>query len=121
MAKMLPMPSQIEIYQEMSALSARMVRAAESQDWDQLVALEKNVAALRDALMAEDDNSHLAPGERGLKAELIQRILDDDAAVRRHTEPWMEHVRQYLGGAAKRRKLERAYSTGASLPGRPAG
>ena len=121
MAKMLAMPSQIEIYQEMSALSARMVSAAEAQDWQLLVALEKDVAALRDALMLEDDSALLAPDERIRKAELIQRILEDDAAVRRHTEPWMEHVRQYLGGSAQRRKLERAYSAGEAIPGRSAG
>jgi len=109
---MLPMPSQIEIYQEMSALSARMVEAAQSQDWDSLVTLEKSVSTLRDTLMVEDDNTGLAPDERGLKAALIQRILDDDAEIRRHTEPWMDHVRQFLGGTARRRQVENAYGAG---------
>ena len=43
--------------------------------------------------------------ERTLKAALIQRVLDDDAEIRRHTEPWMEKVRQLLGGTAKRRRV----------------
>jgi flagellar protein FliT len=44
-----------------------------------------------------------------LKRTLIQRILDDDAEVRRHTEPWMEQVRQFLGGSARRKQVEGAY------------
>jgi flagellar protein FliT len=107
------MPSQIEIYQEMSTLSARMVEAARSQDWESLVILETSVSTLRNTLMADDDNANLAPDERGLKAELIQRILDNDAEVRCHTEPWMEHVRKYLGDSSRRRDVQKAYAAGA--------
>lgn len=103
------MANQIEIYQEMSALSAQMVDAAKRQDWDSLVTLESSVSSLRETLMAGDDNSRLLPHELTLKAALIQRILDDDAEVRRHTEPWMEHVRQFLGNSNQRRRLEHAY------------
>ena len=106
---MVPMPSQIEIFQEISALSARMVAAAKDHDWERLVTLEQSVSSLRDTLTGEDDNARLAPAELGLKAALIQRILDDDAEIRRHTEPWMEHVRQFLGDNNRRRRVEQAY------------
>lgn len=109
---MLPMPSQIEIYQEMSALSTQMVEAAQCQDWDRLVALETAVSTLRNTLI--EDNANVAAGERELKSTLIQRILDNDAEIRRHTEPWMEHVRQFLGDGVKKRQVEQAY--GASRP-----
>lgn len=112
MATMASMPSQIERYEEMSALSARMVEAAQCNDWEALVMLEKSVAALRDTLVTETEgyaSLSLSPAETEMKRALIQRILDDDAEVRRHTEPWMEQVRQFLGGAATRRKVERAY------------
>ena len=112
---MLAMSSQIEIYQEMSALSARMVEAARSQNWEQLVSLERSVSSLRAALLADDDdNVGLDAGERVVKAALIQRILDDDAEIRRHTEPWMEHVRRFLGDANQRRVVERAYGASSS-------
>lgn len=103
------MASQIDIYQELSALSARMVAAACAHDWDNLIQLEKSVVALRRALTAEDDNSRLTPDELEMKRILIQRILDDDAEIRRHTEPWMEQVRQFLGGSTRRKQAESAY------------
>ncbi len=109
---MLLMPSQISVYEEMSARSARMVAAARAKDWDALVTLESSVAVLREALINDDDNSSLSEAEREQKTRLIQRILEDDAEVRRHTEPWMEKVRQFLGSAAKKRRVERAYGAG---------
>jgi flagellar protein FliT len=106
---MLAMASQIDIYEEMSALSARMVEAAQANDWENLIGLEKSVVALRRLLEVDDDNSRLSAREFELKRTLIQRILDDDAEVRRHTEPWMEQVRQFLGGSARRKQVEGAY------------
>jgi len=103
------MPSQIEIYEEMTALSARMVEAAQSNDWDNLIALEKSVVALRQMVMTDDDNSRLSAAELELKRALIQQVLDDDAEIRRHTEPWMEQVRKFLGRDAQRKPVERAY------------
>jgi flagellar protein FliT len=103
------MASQIEIYEEMSALSARMVEAARANDWDNLIRLEKSVVALRLSLAADDDNSRLSAPEIEMKRTLIQRILDDDAEIRRHTEPWMEQVRQFLGGNERRKRVESAY------------
>jgi flagellar protein FliT len=110
---MLAMPSQIATYQEMSALSAQMVEAARANDWERLIGLEQSVATLRDTLLAEDDNSRLSSPEIDLKRALIQRILDDDAEIRRHTEPWMEQVRQFLGGNVRRKQVERAYGASA--------
>lgn len=111
MAKIAVMPSQIELYQQMSALSADMVAAAQAQDWERLVELERAVSSLRDVLMA-DDGGNLDENDRIAKAALIQRILDDDAEIRRHTEPWMEHVRKFLGDGARQRQVQKAYGAG---------
>lgn len=108
MARLSRMPSQIELYEEIGALSARMVDAARTQDWDTLIGLERSVAALRDRLMTAEDRLPLA-GDALRKRNLIQQILQDDAEVRRHTEPWMEQVRQFLGTANRRQQVERAY------------
>lgn len=105
------MPSQIELYEQMHALSSRMVEAARVNDWERLIDLESSVAALRSRLMAEEGDP-LAPDEVELKRRLIQNILQDDAEVRRHTEPWMEQVRQFLSGSARKQRVDRAYGTG---------
>ncbi|MDR2000654.1 MAG: flagellar protein FliT [Zoogloeaceae bacterium] len=97
------MASQIDIYEEMSTLSARMVKAARAHDWDNLIALEKSVAAIRRSLTRDDDDSRLSLIERDTKRALIRRILDDDAEIRRYTEPWMERLRPFFGSAVAAR------------------
>jgi flagellar protein FliT len=120
------MPSQIELYEEMSLLSSRMVAAARASAWDSLKELEQRVAGLRDALLtaAEDGNAAATSADSARdsdlarKHSLIQRILEDDAEVRRHTEPWMEQLCQLLSDSARRRDILKAYaaSTGRSSP-----
>lgn len=104
------MPSQIDLYQQMRTLSSRMVDAARANDWDQLVDLERHVASLRSTLLS-DENTALAPGELAEKRRLIQDILQDDAEVRRHTEPWMEQVRCFLGDTRQKKRVDQAYGT----------
>jgi len=91
------MPTQIDLYEEICALSQRMVEAAQTNDWEGLVELEHRVAALRDELIASGETFSLSTPELLHKHGLIQQILKDDAEIRRHTEPWMERIRQYLG------------------------
>jgi flagellar protein FliT len=105
---MLAMQNHIELYEEMTSLSARMVEAARRNDWDDLIELERSVGSLR-LRIADDENNRLDRSERERKAALIQRILADDAEIRRHTEPWMEQVRQFLGGARKKRQVDLTY------------
>jgi flagellar protein FliT len=109
---MLLMPAQIEIYEQMCALSARMVEAARANDWERLVDLERSVAGLRETLMKDADGGSADPQEAARKRDLIQRILRDDAEVRRHTEPWMEQVRRFLSGDARKRQVDQAYGAG---------
>jgi flagellar protein FliT len=104
------MSTQIEIYEAMTTLSTQMVEAARTHDWEQLIRLEKSVAALRNKLPGEEDNAALTPGEQVHKRELIQGILENDAEVRTRTEPWMEQMRQFLGGSGKRKRVKQAYT-----------
>lgn len=99
------MPSQIELYEAMSLLSSRMVAAARASDWDSLIELERRIAGLRNTLMTVPDDTAAPAADLAGKRALIQRILEDDAEVRRHTEPWMEHLRQFLGDGPRRRDI----------------
>lgn len=108
------MVAQFEIYEQIRALSGRMVDAARAGDWDTLIELEAAAARLRVILATEEEASaSLTPEESTRKTALIQGILDDDAEVRRHTEPWMERLRIYLGGPL-------SAVPGAAAGGRPA-
>lgn len=92
------MPSQVELYEQMSLLSSSMVAAVRARDWDRLTELERDAGCLRDTLTTAPEGSESLAADLARKHSLIQRILDDDAEVRRHTEPWMERVCQFLGG-----------------------
>lgn len=106
------MPAPLEIYEQMCALSTRMVEAARAKDWDRLIALERAVTQLRDTLMQDGGTAAETPEETERRRELIRRILEDDAEVRRHTEPWMERVRRFLTGNARRQPIDRACGSG---------
>lgn len=96
------MKTQIKLYEEISTLSQHMVNAAQANNWDRLVELECRVAALRNKLIASDASLALSTPELLHKQGLIQQILEDDAEIRRHTEPWMERVRHFLGAQKPR-------------------
>lgn len=110
------MPRQVELYEEMSRISERMAEAARAGDWERLIELETGVSRLRDQLMTMPEEADLPRNDLARKRALIERILDDDAEIRRHTEPWMEHVRHLLGDNQRLRELQRAYAA-ATNPG----
>lgn len=101
--------SSLALYESMRTLSAQMVEAAAISDWDRLVVLEQDCAGLARQLEADGEPIPLSEAERARKRDLIRRILADDAEVRRHTEPWMEQVKQFLGGGARERTVRRVY------------
>lgn len=112
---MLSMPAQLDLYEEIRALSGRMAETAQANDWERLIELERRVSALRDKLMADAESAPLSGAENERKLGLIQQILADDAEIRRHTEPWMEHVRQFLGSQSRRRQVQQAYAAASKL------
>lgn len=105
--------SVIAMYETVCGISAQMVEAARANDWNRLVALERDVAGIRRRLEAGEFGSDLSPQELRQKISLIHRILDDDAEVRRHTEPWMEQVQRFLGGPVRQHNVRHPYGSGA--------
>ncbi len=104
--------SGLALYESLGVLSAQMVEAANACDWDRLVSLEQDCAGLARHLEMKEPLP-LSETERARKRALIRQILADDAEVRRHTEPWMEQVKQFLGGGARERTIRRAYGASA--------
>ena len=99
-------------YEAMCRLTGQMAEAARENEWDLLGSLEKQVAAIREYLLAEDAGDmllELNEAQRERKRELILRMLADDREIRRHTEPWMASVRALLTGSASERNVRKAY------------
>jgi len=84
------------MYETMNELAVKMVAAARGQDWELLTGLESDCAHLARQIEESKTGAALSPIEHQRKLALIQNILAADAEVRRHTEPWMEQVRQFL-------------------------
>jgi flagellar protein FliT len=102
----------LNVYGSISAKTGEMLDAAKNSDWDRLVSLEKDCRALAETLK-RTDNGTLNPDAAYLqrKAELIHKVLSDDAEIRKFTEPWMIQLSAYLGSARQEYQLQRAYES----------
>ncbi len=99
----------IENYQFLSGITGKMREAAALGEWDHLVDLEKQCSQ-RVQLMKQQDTAPVDEATRRQKAELIRKILADDAAIRSKTEPWMAQLQRIMQSTHKEQQLQRAYS-----------
>lgn len=101
-------------YETLLAFSAEMVKAAHEQDWERLVALERRCRSLVDRLKAADGLEPLSGPLRDRKAEIIRKVLADDAEIRKITEPWIARLQNLLEGSLRERRLRQVYGLGES-------
>ncbi len=103
----------LALVESMAAVSVAMLDAARANDWDQLAALEREMAAARDELMRIEPNGQqtgtLSEGEQLRKAALAAQMLDNDREIRRHVEPWLASTRKLLSGSSRERAVRAAY------------
>jgi len=95
-------------YQSISALTGEMVQAAEAGDWDELVSLEQScrieIEVLKSTKGTQMDNT-----DSKKKAEVLKKILQDDARIRELTEPWMRNLHTILSANHKGKLVTKAY------------
>lgn len=84
----------IDYYKAIEDSSRKMLDAATSEDWDQVVRFEGACAVLIEQLRARAHNEELLPEQRTEKARIMQRILQNDAQIRYLAEPWLAHFEQ---------------------------
>jgi flagellar protein FliT len=101
------METQLAIYRKMDALSKKMAEAARAREWERLIALENMLSGFRDVLMS--GNATLVEDDAAQISELIRGILENDAEVRKHVEPWLEHIQHFLGNEAIKRRIAETY------------
>ncbi len=82
----------IEYYKSIEESSLKMLDAAKSQDWEQVVRCEGVCAVLIEQLRMHSSSEQLLPEQRTEKTLIMQRILRNDAQIRYLAEPWLEQL-----------------------------
>ncbi len=96
----------IAIYEAILTITGRMLKAAQSADWERLITLEHECRVLTKKLMISDENKVLSSDLRQRKQEIIQQILADDAEIRTLTQPWMAQLQNILSNPVYKRCLQ---------------
>jgi flagellar protein FliT len=105
-------------YEQLAQVTSRMRDAAVSDDWDSVIALETQCAGLYTQLMAA---SHQPPQDvvhQRRKAELIRKVLADDAQIRERLSGQLVHIWRLMEGERNVSKLSSAYGAMGSLENR---
>lgn len=88
----------IDYYKAIEDSSAKMLNAAKSKDWEQVVRFEGACAVLIEQLRAKAQSDELPPEQRSEKIRIMQRILQNDAQIRCLAEPWLDQFEQQFDG-----------------------
>ena len=86
--------SLLDYYRAIDDASQKMLQAAQTENWDQVVRLEGACAVLIAQLRYKSRDTDLAPAERKEKVQIMQRILRTDAEIRCLAEPWLNDLAQ---------------------------
>jgi flagellar protein FliT len=102
----------ISIYNGISQIMGAMVNAAKRRDWQHLQDLENQCRPLTHALMESEAEVELDPALKLEKLDLLRKILADDTAIRRETQPWMDELQELIHSTGSQQKLNKAYGSG---------
>jgi len=92
------------------ALYETMVETARTHDWDRLIEIERQAAALRDTAIARPAAA-IDMEDVGELAALLNRIQRLDREVRSLVEPAHEQARQQLAAEVKGRAVRETYGS----------
>lgn len=82
----------LDCYKAIEAASARMLQAAQTQDWEGVARCEEVCSVLIEQLRTQSQVLDLASGERAEKSRIMLRILQNDARIRESVEPWVAEL-----------------------------
>ncbi len=88
--------SLLDYYKAIESASQRMLDAARSDDWNQIMHLEGTCTVLIAQLRHKSRSLQLTPSERKEKVQIMQRILRTDAEIRVLAEPWLNDLEQLM-------------------------
>ena len=88
----------LHYYQAIEKASQDMLAAARAGDWNEVLKLEGACALLISQLKAGAARAPLGRDEMQFKSRIMQRILVNDAEIRRLAEPWLDDLDVLLAG-----------------------
>ncbi|WP_439112959.1 flagellar protein FliT [Hydrogenophaga sp.] len=94
-------PTLLDYYKAIENASQKMLEAAQTENWDQVVRLESTCAVLIAQLRGKARTLQLAPEERPEKVRIMQRILRTDAEIRNLAEPWLNDLALLMDNGGK--------------------
>ncbi len=103
------MNAAIENYEQLSSIMGEMRTAAAQGDWDRLELLEKRCSQRVESMKAQGGVPCLDENDRRRKANLIRKILADDAEIRSHVEPWVAQLQILMRSAGQAHRLQQTY------------
>lgn len=89
----------IDYYKAIEDSSAKMVDAAKSEAWEDVVRFEGLCAVLIEQLRFKSREEELSPEHRSEKTRIMKRILHNDAQIRYLAEPWLAHCEEQPDGS----------------------
>jgi flagellar protein FliT len=99
-------------YQVIADISGRMLAQARADQWEQVVALGKSYQNAVDVLR---HIKQLDDSDRAARKELLIKILDDDASIRKLVSPAMGRLEELLGNMKRHQAVLHTYCSW-SLP-----
>ena len=99
----------ISLYETVSEITGQMLRAAQSRDWENLVALESHCASQIQCLKDGEPVVALTGPVRARKVAIIHQILARDREIRDLVTPWMAELASLINSTGASRKLSAAY------------
>jgi len=109
----------LELYAQLGDVTARMRQAASISDWDGLIALEAQCADVSARLLSCEDDLPRNEEYQRRKANLICKVLDDDAEIRQSVNVRLAGLWRLIDGRERVEKLNSAYGSDTGIPGTP--
>lgn len=99
----------LEAYESLLARSSRMLDAVRAADWDALIRQESEYIVQVDKLRHMDTELSLDGDALEHKAELLERILEQDLEIRRSLLARRDELGQLIGSSRQKLALSRTY------------
>nr|WP_297457442.1 flagellar protein FliT [uncultured Halomonas sp.] len=103
-------------YERLQQHSARMLAWAREGDWANLVEEESSYVMAVETLKQREQGCQFDHDGLVHKANLLERILEQDAEIRQHLEARRDELSELLGSTRRRREVNRAYRASGAQP-----